>query len=506
MSLAAAIRATPGIPCRPWPRHMLPPERWTALGAEPALALLAMWGDTHAVHALLRDAAGMLAVSVTVADGRYPALSPQRPGAFLFERAIRDLWGHAAEGATDQRPWLDHGRWDITTPLAARPPARIGAAPPVSFLNSDDTLDQVPTGPLAGGITAAGQFRLFTRGPTIARMEARLGYLHKGIPALMRGKSPRAASRFASRLAGDAPVAHSIAFARAAEAASDIAPPPRALALRAVMAELERIASHLADLDALAQAGSTPLAATPCQLHREAILRAADRGFGHRLMMDIVVPGGLSVDLAPESQDILRTTVTALGRDLPAIARLCQDLAQRLQGIAVAPPAAVAALSPGGPAGRASGADSDLRRTPGYAPYHDLNVSPVREHAGDAAARMLVLLAELRDSARMLRTLLAELPTGEIVAALPQASGEGFGWAEGPRGDVWTWLRLDGGQISSVFLRDPGWLILPLMEAAMAGPNLPGPNLSGPNSLGTDLSEWAVARASFGLSHAGMDL
>ncbi len=491
MSLAAAIRATPGIPCRPWLRHVLSPEQWRALGAEPNLALLAMWGDSHAVHALLREPAGMLAVTVTVADGRYPALSPWRPGARLFERAIHDLWGHAATDATDERPWLDHGRWDVTAPLAARPPSRIGAAPPVTFLAADETLDQVPIGPFAGGIAEAGQFRLFTRGPEIVQMESRLGYLHKGIPALMRGKSPRAASRFAARLAGDASVAHSIAFARAAEAACDTPPPPRALALRAVMAELERIASHLADIDALAQAGGAPLAGTPCQRHREAILRAAQRGFSHRLMMDSVVPGGIATDLAADGEDALRIAIAALGHELPAIARLCEVLARRLDGVAVATPIAAAALATGGPAGRASGADSDLRRSPGYRPYQDLNVSPVREQAGDAAARLLVLLAELRDSARMVRTLLAELPDGEIIAALPQASGEGFGWAEGPRGDIWTWLRLDGGQIANVFLRDPGWLTLPLLEAAMAG---------------TDLSDWAAGRASFGLSHAGMDL
>ena len=150
MSLAAAIRATPGIPCRPWQRHALSPERWAALGPEPGLALLAMWGDTHAVHALLRDAAGMLAVSITVADGHYPALSPHRPAARLFERAIRDLWGHAAAGATDERPWLDHGTWDITTPLSPRPPTRIGATPPVSFQDTDDSQDQFPIGPFTG--------------------------------------------------------------------------------------------------------------------------------------------------------------------------------------------------------------------------------------------------------------------------------------------------------------------------------------------------------------------
>ncbi len=494
MGLAASLRAQGGLPCRPWPRHPVSPGQWSALGAEAGLSLVALWGDALSVHALWRDAEGMLAVSVPVADGRYPALSPQRPGAILFERALRDLWGHAADGALDHRPWLDHGAWEVATPLVTRPPPHAGVPPEAAV----EGMDQVPIGPMAGGIAEAGQFRLFVRGGRIARVQARLGWLHKGIPALMRGKSPRAASRFAARLAGDAPVAHAIAFARAAEAASDTLPPPRALALRAASAEAERIAMHLADIAALAAAAGAPLVAAHCQAHREALLRAGTRAFGHRLMMDVVVPGGLATDIAPEGVEAMRAAAAAVARDLAELGRLCAPLLRRLEGLGVVPPKLAMALSAGGPSGRACGAAGDLRRSPGYRPYHDLNVAPVREAprnaprdvGGDAAARLLVWLAELRDSARMVRTALTELPAGEIVATLPMVSGEGFGWAEGPRGGIWTWLRLEGGQIAQAFQRDPGWLHLPMLEGA---------------ARGADLADWPLLRASFGISHAGMD-
>jgi Ni,Fe-hydrogenase III large subunit len=226
-------------------------------------------------------------------------------------------------------------------------------------------------------------------------------------------------------------------------------------------------------------------------VHREALLRAAARGFGHRLMMDVAVPGGLAVDIAPEGEEALRAAAAALVRDLGELGGLCAPVLRRLEGVGVVPPRLAAAIAPGGPAGRACGRDADLRRAPGYRPYHDLNVAPVREPGGDAAARLRVWLAELRDSARMLRSVLADLPGGEIVASLPMVTGEGFGWAEGPRGDIWTWMRIEGGQVASVFPRDPGWLHLPLLEAAMAG---------------ADLEDWAMVRASFGISHAGMDL
>ena len=482
------VRAMPGMPSRPWPRQALSPESWLRLGATPGVELLAMWGEAHAVHALWRDGAGPIAVTVGVADGAYPALSPYRPGAVLFERAIGDLWGHAASGAVDARPWLDHGRWEVAAPLSPRPGPRAGAPGLTEFLAlPGDGEEQVPIGPLAG-MAEVGQFRLFLRGGRIVRAEARLGWLHRGVPALMRGRSARAAAPLAARLSGAAPVAHAIAFARAAEAASDIAPPARAVALRAVMAEMERAASHLGDIAGLAEAAGMPLAAGPCLMAREALLRAAAHGFGHRLMMDAVVPGGVAAELSPAAEDGLRAAAGALGAAVPGIAGLCEPLARRLEGVGAGP---VAGLAPGGPAGRAMGRDCDLRRGPGYPPYRELAVPPPGDGAGDAAARLGVWLTELRDSARMLRGLLAALPGGEVLAALPQASGEGFGCAEGARGDIWTWVRLEAGQVAGVFARDPGWLHVPLLEAA---------------GVGAEVAEWGTIRASFGLSHAGVDL
>ena len=503
MTASARIRAAATAPCRPWPRHVLTPGEWQAMAAdlpaEPSLALLAMWADTQSVHALFRDGpdGAPLPASVVVAGGTYPALSPARPAAAWFERAIADLWGHTAQQGLDARPWLDHGAWEFAAPLALRPTPRTGALVPPEFsAPPGDDIEQIPLGPfppgpLPSGIAEAGQFRAFARGETVLRLEARLGYLHKGIASLMRGKSPRAAATFVARLAGDATVAHAIAFARAAEAASDIAIPSRAAALRTVLAEAERIAIHLADLDRLARAAGALLPAASFQRHREIFLASGESAFGHRLMMDVVVPGGVAADIAPQGDANLSAAAAALGRDLPDLIRLCTGLAARLEGVATVPTPLAAHMAAGGPTGRASGIAADLRRNPGDQPYHDLNMAIATATAGDAAARLSVRLAELRESCRLLRTLLADLPGGPFAATLPMVSGEGIGWAEGPRGDIWTWLRLEGGQVASAFPRDPAWLHLPLLEQAMRG---------------TDLADLVLAHASFGLSHSGMDL
>ena len=246
------------------PRRALTRDEWTRMAGEPSPPLLALWADTREVYALLRDGTAPLLVSTEVEDGGYPALSPARPAAVWFERMVRDLWGHTAIGGTDLRPWLDHGHWPISAPLALHPgPPGRSEAPEFLF---PAELDQLPLGPVRGGIEPAAHLRLGIRGETIVRLEARLGYTHKGTLTLMRGKSPRAAARFAARLAGEATVAHSIAFARATEAALGCEVPARALAWRDVMAELERIAGHLDALAAMAEAAGTEVAGDALRL------------------------------------------------------------------------------------------------------------------------------------------------------------------------------------------------------------------------------------------------
>src|SRR6185312_11326836 len=106
-------------------------------------------------------------------------------------------------------------------------------------------------GPVHGVIAPPLHLRATLAGEIVRRLELRGGYAHRGQLALMRGKSPRAAARFAARISADATVAHALAFARAAEAALDVTPPPRAAALRLAMAEIERIAIHLAGVEAV---------------------------------------------------------------------------------------------------------------------------------------------------------------------------------------------------------------------------------------------------------------
>jgi Ni,Fe-hydrogenase III large subunit len=502
------IRAAGAEPCRPWPRHVLAPPDWAAMVAALAhdsTVLLGLWADSIQVHALLRRGHDIQAASVPVEAGRYPALSPARPAAALCERMIGDLWGHEAAGGLDTRHWLDHGRWPLAHPLSPRPGLPGGAVEPPEFITVDAPgVMQIPLGPVHGAIGEPAHLRVSVRAETVLHAEARLGYAHKGTLALMRGKSARTAARFVARLAAEATVAHSLAFARATEAALEVEVPPRATVLRMVMAEHERMAGHLDDLARLADAAGCAALHAVAGRQRELLLRAAEQAFGHRLMMDLLVPGGMAADIAPDGAAAIRAALDGLAAALPGLWRRMEPLLARLEGVGVIAPvdlggvdvegpdvggADVADVDPGGVGaggvgaggvggggvgvggvvGRAAGRGFDVRVLD--AAYAEFGLTAATEHVGDAAARCRVRLAEVADSARLLRTFLSALPEGPVSVALPAASGEGIGCAESLRGAVWHWLRLDHGQIAAAFPCDPGWALWPLAEAAIsAGP------------------------------------
>jgi Ni,Fe-hydrogenase III large subunit len=459
-------------------RHLLTASAWRALPEalvlEPSLALLALWAEPGIVHAAFFDEAApaLLLASVPAPEGLYAALSPARPGAVRFERMVRELWGLEAVGGSDLRPWLDHGRWAVTVPMAARPLPNISAPPEPQFLPVEgEGVHQIPVGPVHAGIIEPGHFRFHVQGETVVRLEARLGYTHKGTLGLMLGRSPRAAARYAARLSGDSTVAHAFAFARAAELALDVTPPPRAVALRGVMAEVERIHNHLNDLGFICNDAGFAYLHARCSTLRENLLRATRLAFGHRLMMDQVIPGGVVQDIAPDGGAALLVALDAIGDELPALARVYDthaSLQDRVLGTGALDAVLVARFAAGGPTGRASGRGFDARTALPYPPYDALLPAVPTLIAGDVDARARIRRLELPEAIRLTKTLLEQLPAGELGIPLPQRAGEGAAMVEGFRGECLAWLRLDdGGLIRGAFLRDPSWLHWPLLEAAV---------------------------------------
>jgi Ni,Fe-hydrogenase III large subunit len=486
---------------RPWPRAVLDRESWSAMVAriaETDWTLTGLWAEPAMVHVALHDETGaeIAVLSLDCPDRRFPSLAIARPSAIRLERAISDLFALVPEGLPDTRPWLDHGKWGIAAPLGQG--VRRDAAPSAyRFLAAEgEGLHQIPVGPVHAGIIEPGHFRFHANGETVVRLEQRLGYVHKGIEGLLAGAPLDRASRIAARVSGDSTVAFSFAFARAAEAAAGIEPPPRAQWLRALMAELERLANHFGDFGAICNDASFALLYAHCGVLRESILQESAACFGHRLMMDCVAPGGVARDLDEPGRARLSDLAGRLRSRFAELFELYDNTASlldRTEGTGILPPALVRKFGAGGFVGRASGRAFDARRSPGYPPYGEVEFEVPVLTAGDVNARLNIRAREVEQSLGLVRQILNRLPPGPVRAAFPDRpeDGEGMAVVEGFRGDILVWLRLKDGHVSRGHLRDPSWFQWPLLEAAVEG------NI---------VADFPLCNKSFNCSYSGHDL
>jgi Ni,Fe-hydrogenase III large subunit len=463
------------------------------------LALLGLWGEVGTVHmALLDDDARKIAVvSLECPQKQFPSVARRHPPAIRLERAIRDLFGLMAEEIPDDRPWLDHRRWGVRHPLAeAAPEPASGFAYP--FLPSEgEGLHQIPVGPVHAGIIEPGHFRFTASGETVVRLEERLGYVHKGIEGLMAGADLDRAAKLAARTSGDSTVAYGFAFAQAAEAALGIDIPARALWLRALMAELERLANHFGEIGAICNDAAFTLMHAHCGILRERVLRAADLAFGHRLMRDRIIPGGVASDLSSAAEAAIRELVGEARRRFPALVELYDNTASlqdRTVGTGILKPALARQYAAGGFIGRASSRAFDARRALAYAPYGELNFEiPLREE-GDVDARVWIRIRDIEQSLSLVEQILDRMPTGplRIEAAAAGEPREGMAIIEGFRGDVMIWLRLAAdGRVERCHLRDPSWFQWPLLEAVIES------NI---------VADFPLCNKSFNCSYSGHDL
>lgn len=485
---------------RPWPRAVVTDEGWRqAIDQLSAgrCTLLGLWGDAGAVHmAVLDDTAADGAVlSYACTDGTYPSVAAHHPPAIRLERAIDDLFGLEAVGTPDARTWLDLGFWKVRHPLGKQIPAR--KPQPYKFLPAEgDALHQIPVGPVHAGIIEPGHFRFTANGEHVVRLEQRLGWVHKGIESLMAGATLEDAAKLASRTSGDSTVAYAFAFAQAAEAAMQVKTSLRANYLRALMAELERLANHFGDIGAICNDASFSLMHAQCGILRERTLRAAEACFGHRLMMDVIVPGGIARDIAPKGVAQVEALLAEIRNVFPRLTELYDNTASlqdRTVTTGIVKPEWASQFGVGGYIGRASGRGFDARRALAYSPYDRLSFEVPVLDAGDVNARVWIRIREVEQSLTLIEQILGDLPKGAIKAPIGKSKAcEGLGIAEAFRGDVLAWLRLDGrGRVARCHLRDASWFQWPLLETAIEG------NI---------VADFPLCNKSFNCSYSGQDL
>jgi Ni,Fe-hydrogenase III large subunit/Ni,Fe-hydrogenase III component G len=476
--------------------------------------LVALWGSDDrdrgsglAVHAALTVQSGLLVISLPVASGEFPGVSDVFPAANRMQRAVFDLLGIPAARAHDHRKWLRHAAWgadehplrkDFDPGPTSQVSGHGSGADDYPFVRVEgEGVHEIPVGPVHAGTIEPGHFRFSIVGEGVLRLEERLGYKHKGIEKRFEQMDLMEGARLAGRVSGDSTVAYAWAYAMAVESACGVTPPQRSLWLRALLLERERIGQHLWDLGFMGNDAGLAFGLAQFSVLREDMLRANAALFGHRYLMDTIVPGGVARDLDNEGVARIRGEIASLGKTVALLKSIYDEhagLQDRFIGCGRVKPELADWLGLTGLAGRASAMAWDLRAQFPPAPYDKLEVRMATHRNGDVAARATVRFEEIAESLRLIGLILGGLPDGDIVTPVPDApaGAMGIGWVEGWRGEVLIALETGANnRIRRLHPHDPSWQNWPLLERAV---------------LGNIVPDFPLINKSFNLSYSGHDL
>ncbi|MDP2786268.1 MAG: NADH-quinone oxidoreductase subunit C [Sulfurimicrobium sp.] len=473
--------------------------------------LIALWGSDErargqgfALHAALMDAPGLICLTLPLdaENPAYPSIIDIFPTANRMQRALYDMLGIIAQDSPDTRKWLRHGAWPEDQfplrkefDLKTQYPLSDDAYPFVTVTGNG--VHEIPVGPVHAGTIEPGHFRFSIIGERVLRLEERLGYTHKGVEKLAETLTVEQGAKLAGRISGDSTVAYAWAYAMAAESLVDFTPEPRAIWLRALLLERERIANHLGDLGYLGNDVALAFGFAQFWRLKEDWLRGNQAVFGHRYLMDSIVPGGVTVDLKPADFGRLVKDGDELEREVRILRDIYEEHAgaqDRFVTTGRVKPDLAANLGLTGFAGRASAQSWDLRAQYPSAPYDQLDVRMATHRNGDVAARVIVRFEEVFESLRLMRLILDRMPGGAVHTPFPAVPENAFGvgMVEGWRGEVLMALHSGkDNRIERLHPHDPSWQNWPLLEHAIIGNIVP---------------DFPLINKSFNLSYTGTDL
>src|SRR3989338_6554326 len=352
----------------------------------------------------------------------FPSLTKNFVPAYRFERQMRSLMGVIPVGHPDPRPWIKHEDWpEDAYPLRkgfdpSRPMPRVKGEYQWSRAGGEGVYE-IPVGPVHAGIIEPGHFRFQAVGEDILHLEERLGYVHKGIEKRFESLSWLDGAKLAGRVSGDTTVAHALAYCRALEAMTGCVTPERALWIRALMLERERIANHLGDIGAICNDVAFAFLLYQFSILREAVMRTNDKLFGHRFMMDRVIPGGVAVDITQEGKEEILREIDRIKKEFERLVIIYDEnpsLEDRVRDAGVLSIEDARELGVVGFVARASGIGLDCRVQNPFPPYDRIIPKMTVLNSGDIHARVWVRIEEIRESLRMICEILEGIPEGKI--------------------------------------------------------------------------------------------
>ncbi|HTP55674.1 MAG TPA: hypothetical protein VML53_03280 [Thermoplasmata archaeon] len=330
-----------------------------------------------------------------------------------------------------------------------------------------------PYGPISMGVPESGRFDVVTYGERVLELVPLGGYKARQVLTSLAGTSVEDAALCIERIAGNVSASHVAAFLAATESARGTAVPLSELWVRALAQELQRIYNHVHVLARIAEAASQNVGSAQSHALAEEVLRMQGRAFGHRWLFGALLPGGPPRRLDAADRKALGETLLRWAKEFDELWELFLDsrtFIDRIQSTCPVPREVAVRWGGVGPTLRASGVRWDDRLRAPTAPYNDLFLALPEERDGDALARMLVRVQEVRASLLLIEQMLDRWATASgalVPAAPPVGPNRGLGRVEGPSGDVVYDVTLAGDKVSDISARTPSQANWPLFAFGM---------------------------------------
>jgi len=307
----------------------------------------------------------------------------------------------------------------------------------------------VPIGPQHPALKEPGHFEFTVEGEIVTNATARLGFVHRGMEKGAEERTWIQDLYLMERVCGICSHVHALAFSLGAEKLAGVQAPPRAQAIREMVAELERIHSHLLWLGVAAHEGGFDTLFMYSWRDRETVMDLLETISGNRVNYSVNVLGGVKIDISDQQADEIRKGMDFLEERTKHYLKVVTEdetFLGRTRNIGVMDSELAVKLGAIGPTARASGLKRDVRYDAPYAGYGDFPVKVITNKKGDLEARFVVRIEELFESYRLVREILDKMPAGDLTVKVPRRipEGEVISRVEAPRGELLYFMKSNG--------------------------------------------------------------
>jgi len=335
----------------------------------------------------------------------------------------------------------------------------------------------IPIGPFHPLQEEPEFFKLYVDGEKVVDVEIDIGYNHRGIEKLSENKTYDQVPFLVERICGICSTSHPLAFVQAAEDAGKIEVPLRALYIRTIIAELERVHSHLLWLGLAGHFLGYNTLFMWTWKYRELVLDIFEEITGNRNNYAMMKVGGVRRDITDSGRKYIEVNLNKLIPKLDMLKGAALDdpiLHARLKGVGIISKQDIINYGALGPVARASGVPIDVRKDEPYAAYDKVEWNVVTTQNGDVFDKAVIRILEMYESIKIIKQCVECLPEGDIDSKPGEIKpGYGIGHVEAPRGECFHFI-ISNGTNSPIRhkVRAPSFMNVPTNKVAVINQNV----------------------------------